>query len=128
MAGRAAAILSAQLVLAHAANELIPSFASTDQKHALHAWAREQGQRILDEARASVAAPLEAVTEELREGRAAHELVALCDECRPVLAVVGSRGLHGFKGLLLGSTARHLVNHAPCPVLIVRTATSEEAG
>jgi nucleotide-binding universal stress UspA family protein len=45
-----------------------------------------------------------------------------------VLAVVGSRGLHGFKGLLLGSTARHLVNNAPCPVLIVRTAANEEAG
>jgi hypothetical protein len=61
MAGRAAAVLSAQLVLAHAADELIPSFASTDQKHALRSWAREEGQRILDEARASVAAPLEAV-------------------------------------------------------------------
>jgi nucleotide-binding universal stress UspA family protein len=128
MAGRAAVILSARLVLAHAADELTPSFASTDQRHALRAWAREQGQRILDEARASVAAPLEAVTEDLREGRATHELVALCNERRPVLAVVGNRGLHGFKGLLLGSTARHLVNNAPCPVLIVRTAANEEAG
>jgi nucleotide-binding universal stress UspA family protein len=127
MAGRAAAILSAQLVLAHAADELIPSFASTDQEHALRAWAREQGQRILDEARAGVAAPLEEVTEDLREGRATDELVALCNERRPVLVVVGNRGLHGFKGLLLGSTARHLVNHAPCPVLIVKTATNEEA-
>jgi nucleotide-binding universal stress UspA family protein len=128
IAGRAAAVLSAQLVLAHATDELIPSFASTDQKHALRAGAREQGQRILGEARASVVAPLEAVTEDLREGRATHELVALCDERRPVLAVVGSRGLHGFKGLLLGSTARHLVNTAPCPVLIVRTAPNEETG
>jgi nucleotide-binding universal stress UspA family protein len=127
MAGRAAAVLSAQLVLAHAADELIPSFASLDQKDALRSWAREQGQRTLDEARASVTAPLEAVTEDLREGRATHELVALCEERRPVLAVVGSRGLHGFKGLLLGSTARHLVNNAPCPVLIVRTAPNEEA-
>jgi nucleotide-binding universal stress UspA family protein len=128
IAGRAAAILSAQLVLAHAADEVIPSFASTDQKHALRSWAREQGQRILDEARASVAAPLEAVAEDLREGRATHEVVAVCDERRAVLAVVGSRGLHGFKGLLLGSTARHLVNNAPCPVLIVRSAPNEEAG
>jgi nucleotide-binding universal stress UspA family protein len=127
MAGRAAVILSAQLVLAYAANELIPSFASDDQEQALRAWARKEGRRVLDEARASVAAPLEEVTEELREGRAARELVALCEERHPLLAVVGNRGLHGFKGLLLGSTARHLVNHAPCPVLIARTVTNEEA-
>jgi nucleotide-binding universal stress UspA family protein len=127
MAGRAAVTLSAQLVLAYAANELIPSFASTDQEQALRAWARKEGRRVLDGARASVAAPLEEVAEELREGRAARELVALCEERRPVLAVVGNRGLHGFKGLLLGSTARHLVNHAPCPVLIVKTAANEEA-
>jgi hypothetical protein len=100
MAGRAAAVLSAQLVLAHAANELIPSFASTDQKQALRAWAREQGQRILDEVPASVTAPPDAVTGDLREGRATHELAALCDERRPVLAVVG---------------------------LIVKTATNEDA-
>jgi nucleotide-binding universal stress UspA family protein len=127
MAQRAATILSAQLVLAHAAEELIPSFASIDQQHALRAWAREEGQRILDEARGSVTAPLEAVAEELREGRATQELVALCHERRPVLTVAGSRGRHGFKGLLLGSTARHLVNNAPCPILIVRTAPNEDA-
>lgn len=125
MAQRAAAALSAQLVLAHVVYE--PSFFSLDATHALREWAREQGQRILDQARASVAAPLETVVEDLREGRPTYELVALCEERQPVLAVVGSRGLHGFKGLLLGSTARHLVNNAPCPVLVVRTASEEDA-
>lgn len=36
------------------------------------------------------------------------------------LVVVGSRGMGGFVGLLVGSTAVHLAAHARCPVLVVR--------
>ncbi|MGV9406837.1 universal stress protein [Streptomyces sp. NPDC003667] len=36
------------------------------------------------------------------------------------LVVVGSRGLGGFGGLLLGSTGVHLAAHGRCPVLVVR--------
>jgi nucleotide-binding universal stress UspA family protein len=36
------------------------------------------------------------------------------------LIVIGSRGLSGFKKLLLGSTALGLVTYAHCPILVVR--------
>ncbi|GAA3458664.1 universal stress protein [Saccharothrix longispora] len=36
------------------------------------------------------------------------------------LLVVGSHGLGGFTGMLLGSTSQALVYHAPCPLAVVR--------
>lgn len=36
------------------------------------------------------------------------------------LLAVGSRGLGGFKGLVLGSVSQQVVSHAPCPVLVHR--------
>jgi nucleotide-binding universal stress UspA family protein len=49
---------------------------------------------------------------------AGAELVAASHEAQ--LVVVGSRGVGGLRGLLLGSTAQVLLHHAACPVLVVR--------
>src|ERR671914_506184 len=41
-------------------------------------------------------------------------------ENRVDLIVVGSRGLTGFKRLLLGSVSNAIIGNAPCPVMVVR--------
>jgi nucleotide-binding universal stress UspA family protein len=53
----------------------------------------------------------------VREGAPAQVLL---DESQDAeLLVVGSRGLGGFRGLLLGSVSQQCSHHASCPVVIV---------
>jgi nucleotide-binding universal stress UspA family protein len=54
----------------------------------------------------------------VRQGNAAQMLLDAADGAD--LLVVGSRGHGGFAGALLGSVSQQCVNHAPCPVVIIR--------
>jgi nucleotide-binding universal stress UspA family protein len=57
-------------------------------------------------------------TDVIRGKSAAGALVKAAEGAS--LVVVGSRGCGGLRGLLLGSVGRALIEHAPCPVAIVR--------
>lgn len=51
-----------------------------------------------------------------------HSARALVDAAEGAdLLVVGSRGHGGFVGALLGSTSQYCVQHAPCPVVVIRS-------
>lgn len=58
------------------------------------------------------------VRRELVQDRPRHALLKWSATAQ--LVVVGSRGRGGFRGMILGSTGQALVQHAQCPVLVVR--------
>lgn len=58
------------------------------------------------------------IREHAIEGPAGSVLLDKADGAE--LLVVGSRGLGGFKGLMLGSVSHQCAQHANCPVVIVR--------
>jgi nucleotide-binding universal stress UspA family protein len=64
----------------------------------------------------------EATQEVIAGARPAEILIARSRDA--ALLVVGSRGLGGFRGLLLGSVSEQCVHHAACPVVVVRTPES----
>lgn len=57
---------------------------------------------------------------EILEGPAAEAILQVAETHQSELIVMGSRGLGRFTGLLLGSQSQKVVQHASCPVLIVR--------
>lgn len=57
---------------------------------------------------------------EVVEGRAARAIVDAARTRRVDLLVMGSSGLSGARGYLVGSVAERVLRTAPCPVLIVK--------
>ena len=56
----------------------------------------------------------------LREGGVAEEIVALAEEIGAGLIVMGSRARGGIRRALMGSVSDAVVQHAHCPVMVVR--------
>jgi nucleotide-binding universal stress UspA family protein len=80
--------------------------------------ALEKGaKKVLDASLIGVKADDIVIKRELAEGKAARVLIDAARDAN--LLVVGTRGLGGFTGLLLGSVSHQCTHHAPCPVVIV---------
>lgn len=85
-----------------------------------------QAQAILDEGEAEAlsAEPRVRVRRSLLYGLPAGHLRRIADDAR--MLVLGSRGIGGFMGLLVGSVSLELAATAPCPVAVIRSGQNPE--
>ena len=76
----------------------------------------------LDEAVSESLGPEPGIEVEVKlvEGDAGDALVA--ESADAELVVVGSHGRSGLKAAILGSVSRHVVDHAACPVVVVKSS------
>lgn len=86
--------------------------------------ARHQFEGMLDAAAASLAGDSRIVRRTTPAGRPGTVLVELAADLRAELVIVGSRGRGRLRSMLLGSVSAEVVDHAPCPVLVVRRAAA----
>lgn len=61
----------------------------------------------------------------VRYGRSFYEITEAARSLKSDLIIISTHGYSGLKHALLGSTAERVVQHAPCPVLVVRPRERE---
>jgi nucleotide-binding universal stress UspA family protein len=79
---------------------------------------------VLDERADAIRERGYAVETVLDQGRPAELLEGHAAEWGADLIVVGNRGLGAAASAVLGSVSAHLVDHAPCPVLVARSPSA----
>ncbi|PZF93169.1 universal stress protein [Micromonospora endophytica] len=80
----------------------------------------EDGRKMLEQSAAELAERWPGLSIEVRQVAGGPGATLVEESRRAELVVVGSRGLGGFAGLLLGSVGTQVAAHAHCPVLVVR--------
>jgi nucleotide-binding universal stress UspA family protein len=102
---------------------------SPEQRDLLHQTKqemRDEGKYLLEEEAKEVRGARLKVETLVRSGHPAEEIVLAAKELSSDLVVVGSHGLTGIKRFLLGSVSNHVLEYAPCSVLIVKECGEED--
>lgn len=98
----------------------IPMIIGGDAREALVQQSIKEAEKVL----APHAAKLRAIGVEpaliIREGKAGDIIVDEAADGNYDLVVMGSRGLSGLEGLLMGSATHKVLSASRCPVLVVR--------
>ena len=114
-----------QLTLLHALNVPRPAYpkmlpeVAEDLYKTVEQNMREDGERLLDRVQSLLPLHAGPLTKHLRIGSPAEVIVAMAEEQKVDLIVMGARGLGPVKERLLGSVSHRILTLAPCATLIV---------
>lgn len=87
-----------------------------------------EAHRFVNEFLDTIAVPDDGPTIERSVVHGAAPRVLVDESAKADLVVVGSRGLGGFRGALLGSVSTYVVHHAECPVVVVPADDDDDGG
>jgi nucleotide-binding universal stress UspA family protein len=98
----------------------VPPYLGEPNLQAAISTRMKEAEKILQKALEAVSKIPGEVHTEILEGSPAEAILDVANTREVELIVMGSRGSGRLKGLLIGSQSQKVVQHAPCPVLIVR--------
>ncbi len=91
-----------------------------DYSEVIYNLKQEVAPKILDEAMEIVKETTAVLSTTVLEGETVERIIDAATEWEADLIVMGSKGLRGWKSILLGSVARNVVIKARVPVLVIR--------
>jgi Universal stress protein UspA and related nucleotide-binding proteins len=83
-------------------------------------WAEAMGDSVRHQVEETLGTETPAFTFRQETGHAAETIVRTAEEEHADLIVVGSRGHSAIRSFLLGSVSDRVVQHAHCPVLVIK--------
>jgi nucleotide-binding universal stress UspA family protein len=100
------------------------TFAVPVDEGEIDAAARAEVDKLVDAALAELDTDVPEVVRSVVPGPAASSLIEAAETAD--LLVVGSHGRTGLRRLVVGSVANACVQHAPCPVVVIRLPDEDE--
>jgi len=88
-------------------------------------WNQELAEAGREVERTAAALSSATLDKRVEVGDEAATVCRVAEQLDVDVVVVGSHGRTGLERLFLGSVSEHIVRHAPCPVLVVRTRSHD---
>ncbi|WP_447971474.1 universal stress protein [Nitrospira sp. M1] len=86
---------------------------------------RNEAEQVLKHTMTSLSTHALPVDRRLEEGTPAERILALAQQIKADLIILGARGVGQLKELVLGSVSHRVLTYAPCPVLLVKAPITE---